>query len=86
MTSPVPNIPGEFVKDTFELKEKVASLLRLNSYKFPGAQPISFGAKQLREIEEEDFFVAEKSDGVRCLALLTVNHRREPEVYLVSHF
>jgi len=32
------------------------------------------------------FFVAEKSDGVRCLALLTVNHRREPEVYLVSHF
>ncbi|CAO3616226.1 unnamed protein product [Mucor fragilis] len=82
MTSPVPNIPGEFVRDTFDLKEKVASLLKLNSYKFPGAQPISFGAKQLREIEEEDFFVAEKSDGVRCLALLTVNHRREPEVYL----
>lgn len=33
MTSPVPNIPGDFVRDTFDLKEKVASLLRLNSYK-----------------------------------------------------
>lgn len=29
------------------------------------------------------FFVAEKSDGVRCLALLTVDDRKEPEVYLV---
>jgi hypothetical protein len=33
MTSPVPNIPGEFVKDTFDLKKTVASLLGLNSYK-----------------------------------------------------
>ncbi|KAG2195402.1 hypothetical protein INT47_002841 [Mucor saturninus] len=82
MTSSVPNIPGEFVRDTGALKEKVASLLKLNSYKFPGAQPISFGSKQLQEIEQEDFFVAEKSDGVRCLALLTVNNRKEPEVYL----
>ncbi|GAA5804259.1 mRNA capping enzyme, catalytic domain-containing protein [Helicostylum pulchrum] len=82
MTSLVPNIPGEFVNDTFALKEKVASLLHLKYYKFPGAQPISFGAKQLEEIEREEFFVAEKSDGIRCLALLTVNNRREPEVYL----
>ncbi|KAI8061225.1 mRNA capping enzyme, catalytic domain-containing protein [Thamnidium elegans] len=82
MTSLVPSIPGEFVRDTFALKEKVASLLHLKNYKFPGAQPISFGAKQLEEIEREDFFVAEKSDGIRCLALLTVNDRREPEVYL----
>ncbi|KAI9347549.1 mRNA-capping enzyme subunit alpha [Pilaira anomala] len=82
MTSLVPNIPGEVVRDTFALKEKVASLLDLKSYKFPGAQPISFGAKQLEEIEQEDFFVAEKSDGIRCLALLTVNNRKEPEVYL----
>ncbi|RCH86520.1 Dcp1p-Dcp2p decapping enzyme complex alpha subunit, partial [Rhizopus stolonifer] len=33
-------------------------------------------------IQEEDFFVAEKSDGVRCLALLTVNDRKMPEIYL----
>lgn len=30
------------------------------------------------------YFVAEKSDGVRCLALLTVNSHKEPEVYLVK--
>ncbi|KAI7907459.1 mRNA-capping enzyme subunit alpha [Cokeromyces recurvatus] len=82
MASSVPEIPGEFINDPSKLKEKVASLLGLNSYKFPGAQPVSFGAKQLKEIEEEDFFVAEKSDGVRCLALLSVNQRKEPEVYL----
>ncbi|KAI9477758.1 MAG: mRNA-capping enzyme subunit alpha [Benjaminiella poitrasii] len=82
MASSVPNVPGEFVRDPSRLKEKVASLLGLKSYKFPGAQPVSFGAKQLREIEEEDFFVAEKSDGVRCLALLSVNDRKEPEIYL----
>ncbi|KAI8997566.1 mRNA capping enzyme, catalytic domain-containing protein [Pilobolus umbonatus] len=82
MTSTVPNIPGEPVRDTTELKNKVAKLLNLNSYRFPGAQPISFGASQLLEIQREDFYVAEKSDGVRCLALLTTNERREPEVYL----
>ncbi|KAG1177699.1 hypothetical protein G6F70_001755 [Rhizopus microsporus] len=82
MISTVPNIPGEFVKDNAHLKEKVAALLKLESYKFPGAQPVSFGAEHLTEIEQEDYFVAEKSDGVRCLALLTVNERKEPEVYL----
>ncbi|CEP09075.1 hypothetical protein [Parasitella parasitica] len=84
MTSPVPNIPGEPVRDTFDLKEQVASLLKLNSYKFPGAQPVSFGAKQLKEIEEEDFFVAEKSDGVRCLALLTFD--RKSNFHVVRKF
>ncbi|KAG1152965.1 hypothetical protein G6F37_000493 [Rhizopus arrhizus] len=82
MISTVPDIPGEFIKDNGHLKATVASLLNLDSYKFPGAQPVSFGAEHLTEIEQEDYFVAEKSDGVRCLALLTVNDRKEPEVYL----
>jgi mRNA guanylyltransferase len=33
MISTVPNIPGEFVKDNAHLKEKVAALLKLESYK-----------------------------------------------------
>ncbi|CAO3677869.1 unnamed protein product [Rhizopus stolonifer] len=82
MLGTVPDIPGEFVKDDGHLRAKVASLLKLDSYKFPGAQPVSFGANHLIEIEKEDYFVAEKSDGVRCLALLTVNDRKEPEVFL----
>ncbi|KAI8971930.1 mRNA capping enzyme, catalytic domain-containing protein [Mycotypha africana] len=85
MLGSVPKIPGQLIIDTAKishLKETIATLLGLKSYKFPGAQPISFGAKQLDEIEQEDFYVAEKSDGVRCLALLTSNQYKEPEIYL----
>ncbi|KAI9496632.1 mRNA capping enzyme, catalytic domain-containing protein [Zychaea mexicana] len=80
--SAVPNIPGIPVRDDRFLKEKIAKLLNMRSYRFPGAQPVSFGSAQLEELEKEDYFVAEKSDGVRCLALLTVNERNEQKVYL----
>ncbi|ORY92188.1 mRNA capping enzyme, catalytic domain-domain-containing protein [Syncephalastrum racemosum] len=80
--STVPNIPGIPVKDDRPLKEKVTDLLKMKKYRFPGAQPVSFGSSQLEELQNHDYFVAEKSDGVRCLALLTVNSRKEPEVYL----
>ncbi|KAF7724664.1 Dcp1p-Dcp2p decapping enzyme complex alpha subunit [Apophysomyces ossiformis] len=80
--STVPNIPGMPVRDDTFLREKVAELLQMKKYRFPGAQPVSFGTAQLDELEEEDYFVAEKSDGVRCLALLSVDKNQEPEVYL----
>ncbi|KAI8385005.1 mRNA-capping enzyme subunit alpha [Radiomyces spectabilis] len=78
----VPNIPGIPVTDDTWLREKVASLLHMKKYRFPGAQPVSFGTAELDELEREDYFVAEKSDGIRCLALLLVNERKEQEVYL----
>ncbi|CDS07219.1 hypothetical protein LRAMOSA09742 [Lichtheimia ramosa] len=78
----VPNIPGIPVRDDRALKEKVAQLLDMKKYKFPGAQPVSFGSEQLKELEREDYFVAEKSDGVRCLALLSVDEEKRPKVYL----
>jgi hypothetical protein len=34
MIGAVPDIPGEFVRDNNALKEKVASLLQLKSYKY----------------------------------------------------
>ncbi|ORZ22278.1 mRNA capping enzyme, catalytic domain-domain-containing protein [Absidia repens] len=81
--SPVPDIPGIPVADCDWLKERIAGLLRLRNYKFPGAQPVSFGSGELKELEKEDYFVAEKSDGVRCLAFLTrARSTGEPEVYL----
>ncbi|KAI9267407.1 mRNA capping enzyme, catalytic domain-containing protein [Sporodiniella umbellata] len=86
MLGTVPDIPGEHVKDNRHLKAKVASLLNLDSYKFPGAQPVSFGADHLTEIEKEDYYVAEKSDGVRCLALLTMNDKKEPEFDRKNNF
>ncbi|CAO3626397.1 unnamed protein product [Cunninghamella echinulata] len=50
----VPDIPGTKVEETAWLKEKIAKLLDLNSYKFPGAQPISFGKAQMDEINNEE--------------------------------
>ncbi|KAJ8660268.1 hypothetical protein O0I10_004130 [Lichtheimia ornata] len=78
----VPNIPGIPVRDDRALKDKVAQLLDMKKYKFPGAQPVSFGSEQLKELQREDYFVAEKSDGVRCLALLSVDEEKRPKVYL----
>ncbi|KAG2223800.1 hypothetical protein INT45_001934 [Circinella minor] len=80
--SAVPNIPGIPVKDDRFLRDKVAQLLQMRSYRFPGAQPVSFGFAQLNELEKEDYYVAEKSDGVRCLALLLVDEQKEHKVYL----
>ncbi|SAM03066.1 hypothetical protein [Absidia glauca] len=81
--NPVPDIPGIPVADTTWLKDRIASLLGLRNYRFPGAQPVSFGSAELKELELEDYFVAEKSDGVRCLAFLTrARSTGEPEIYL----
>ncbi|ORX62621.1 hypothetical protein DM01DRAFT_1403093 [Hesseltinella vesiculosa] len=80
--TPVPDIPGVPVHNDEDLKYRIASLLKMKSYRFPGAQPVSFGSHELRQLEKEDFFVAEKSDGVRCLALLSRSSNGRPEVYL----
>ncbi|KAI8066558.1 mRNA-capping enzyme subunit alpha [Gongronella butleri] len=81
--TPVPDIPGIPVTDTTELRDRIARLLGLKKgYRFPGAQPISFGSQELVQLEKEDFFVAEKSDGVRCLALLSRGPNGRPEVFL----
>ncbi|CAM0137936.1 Dcp1p-Dcp2p decapping enzyme complex alpha subunit [Umbelopsis sp. WA50703] len=83
--SEVPDIPGTLQQEPAlgYLKQYVADLLQMRNYRFPGAQPVSFSSRHLQELESEDYFVAEKSDGVRCLALITVNRRtKEQEIYL----
>ncbi|KAI9751918.1 MAG: Dcp1p-Dcp2p decapping enzyme complex alpha subunit [Candelina submexicana] len=69
MGGSVPPIPGELAPPEIaqSLRWEVARLLGRNTPSFPGAQPVSFDAGSLVELHERDYWVCEKSDGIRCL-------------------
>ncbi|KAK2811114.1 hypothetical protein FQN50_002450 [Emmonsiellopsis sp. PD_5] len=59
-----------------QFKQEVAHLLGRGSLGFPGAQPVSFAARHLQELQREDYYVCEKTDGIRCLMYFA---RGDPE-------
>lgn len=68
--STLPEIPGIKAEGELldSLRQDVAVLLRRgNNIKFPGAQPVSFARKHLTDLCEQDYFLCEKTDGIRCL-------------------
>ncbi|RPD66409.1 mRNA capping enzyme, alpha subunit [Lentinus tigrinus ALCF2SS1-6] len=53
--------------------------------RFPGSQPVSFAAKDLDKLEAQDYWVAEKSDGVRVLLLVCTDIMTSDQmVYLID--
>jgi mRNA guanylyltransferase len=92
MPHPVPDIPGALLTDpqiAGHLSARVAELCGLRNSKFPGAQPVSFTGQSLEMLETMDFWVCEKSDGVRVLVFIVMNGMTmNQEVWLVgrSHF
>lgn len=85
--SSVPSeIPGVRAgKDlTQRLRYEVSGLLGRDRASFPGAQPISFAAQHLAELHRQDYYVCEKSDGIRCLMYLTHDGQGSQAVYLID--
>ncbi|GAA6059337.1 hypothetical protein JCM10212_005917 [Sporobolomyces blumeae] len=84
---PVPDrIPGVLVEDPekhWQLRGHLADLCRTGTARFPGSQPVSFDHQSLRLLEQEDFWVCEKSDGVRVLVLI-VSTGFGQETYLID--
>ena len=85
----MPDIPGVKAEGPLlsTLRAEVADLLDRKSPNFPGAQPVSFAARHIAELQKQDYFVCEKSDGIRCLMYLTYDDRSEGRVqatYLID--
>ncbi|GAA5884757.1 hypothetical protein JCM6882_005380 [Rhodosporidiobolus microsporus] len=85
---PVPTqIPGEQVQDGekyWSLRRHLADLCGTGgTARFPGSQPVSFDFESLALLEKEDFWVCEKSDGVRVLVLIVATGFGQ-EVYLID--
>ena len=85
MGGSVPAIPGAKVEGEFlyNLRREVASLVGRSQVSFPGAQPVSFARRHLEELTKEDYYVCEKSDGIRVLMYCTEDNGQEV-IYLID--
>ena len=85
MGGSVPAIPGQKADHDLALmlRHELAQLLGRDKINFPGAQPVSFAARHLIELQKQDYFLCEKSDGIRCLMYLT-NDGPNEVTYLID--
>ncbi|ODV90633.1 hypothetical protein CANCADRAFT_108935 [Tortispora caseinolytica NRRL Y-17796] len=79
-------IPGLLMSsDTVgPVKRSIAQLLDRRSYDFPGAQPVSFASHHIKdELCSYDYYVCEKTNGVRLLLFITQIEGSEV-IYLIT--
>ncbi|RIA95766.1 mRNA capping enzyme, catalytic domain-containing protein [Glomus cerebriforme] len=83
MSNTPPEVPGQTVGSQFlkDLRSRVKELVGVSN--FPGAQPISFSSVHLQELQNENYFVCEKSDGTRVLVYITYDDSVQ-RVYLID--
>ncbi|KAI9297774.1 hypothetical protein K502DRAFT_66631 [Neoconidiobolus thromboides FSU 785] len=65
------------------LKQRVKELLKPKNDLFPGSEPINFNSSHLELLCNEDYYVCEKSDGVRYL-LLSTHTKEGPSCFLIN--
>ncbi|KAI0320125.1 mRNA capping enzyme, catalytic domain-containing protein [Amylostereum chailletii] len=82
--SPTPELPGTLIPRHSErelfLKSHVSKLCNIGHDRFPGSQPVSFSSKDLDRLETMDYWVCEKSDGVRVLFVILTNPETDEQL------
>lgn len=82
-----PVIPGELMPDgiSHELQQHISALVGSRGSHFVGSQPVSFEAAHLTEtLLQRDYFVCEKSDGLRCLMFCILDPNGDEAVFLIT--
>lgn len=72
---------GDELQDVF--REEVKVLLGRHNKSFPGAQPVSFSEEHFDELIREDYYLCEKTDGIRYLMYMTSDNGRSV-IYLID--
>ncbi|CAK7267290.1 Dcp1p-Dcp2p decapping enzyme complex alpha subunit [Sporothrix epigloea] len=66
------------------MRREIANQLRRQQLGFPGAQPVSFTRKHMEELRKQDYYVCEKTDGIRYLLYLTEDKDGAEVQYLID--
>ncbi|KAF7974823.1 hypothetical protein HWV62_11179 [Athelia sp. TMB] len=84
----ISELPGTLVARHSEqdqwVKGVVSRICGVNADRFPGSQPVSFGKRDLDKLELQDFWVCEKSDGIRVLLFVNTLPSKEQLVYIID--